>query len=361
MSLRGKKIFLISPQHWDSNKISKHHYAETLINNGNIVYFINPIAYGFFPKINIHKQADTLNIVTITIPLPKIAKFKFRFAFDHMVNKGFKKLLFLEGVPDILWNFDNETYFSYESLFKKSIKIFHPVDMIVKKVNKKYNHLYDFVFSVSHEILDTIEHNQKYFINHGLSVQFETFCKDSAVKNEDYLCKNITYMGNISIPFLNRSAFIKMIQYFSHIKFKLIGVIDLNCEFQTQLKMFNNVEFLGRKSGTELFESLLQSDFMLICYSKHELYRADNSHKVLEYLSTGNPIISSMLSTYKDYGDLISFVDFDSSEFLTQVEQILNNYHILNQSENREKRRQLALNNTYQNQLKKIEKIIQNK
>jgi hypothetical protein len=68
-----------------------------------------------------------------------------------------------------------------------------------------------------------------------------------------------------------------------------------------------------------------------------------------------------MLSTYKDYGDLISFVDFDSSEFLTQVEQILNNYHILNQSENREKRRQLALNNTYQNQLKKIEKLIQNK
>ena len=42
MELRGKKILIISPQHWGKMFLAKHHYAIELAKRGNEVYFLNP-------------------------------------------------------------------------------------------------------------------------------------------------------------------------------------------------------------------------------------------------------------------------------------------------------------------------------
>lgn len=139
----------------------------------------------------------------------------------------------------------------------------------------------------------------------------------------------------------------------------MIGEFDPDCSFQKKLKAYPNVIFYGRLSGKSLYKLLMNADFLLICYKKHTLYNADNTHKMLEYLSTGNPIISSPMSVYQDHSDLISFIDFDRANYLELFEHLLENFSSLNTAEIRQQRIDLALNNTYLKQIERIDRIIQ--
>jgi len=358
MFFEDKKILIISPQVWSSNKISKHHYAEILSSIGATVYFFNPIKHGLRWDSEVEKVKQNLYVVTIHVPFPRAVKFKLRILFDYIVRLRFKKILEKIGTPDILWNFDNGTYFRYEDLFRHSFRIFHPVDMLL---NPSYVHLdikYNIVFSVSCEILDKINHKRKYFINHGLHKDIIDFFIDFKISAPKKNCGNVTYLGNISIPFINREAMLNVIYKNPQIEFRMIGELDLNCAFQKKLKVLDNVVFYGRLSGKELYKVLKDAGFLLICYKKHALYNLDNTHKILEYLSTGNPIISSPLSVYKNHSDIISFIDFDDDNYVEVFKKMVENYAALNTPEKRQKRIELALNNTYQKQIERIEEII---
>lgn len=358
MFFEDKKIFIISPQTWSSNKISKHHYADYLSSLGAIVFFFNPVKHDAKLKTTFDIIKENLYIVTIHVPFPRAFKFKLRWLFDFAVRYLFKKTLNRVGIPDILWNFDNGTYFRYEDLFRQSYRIFHPVDMMLNLRVTDYNLNYDIVFSVSSEILDRINHKKKFFINHGLHEEIIEFFRKKKKKEAKKTCLNVTYMGNISLPFINREAFLKLIDNNSHLEFRLIGELNSDCQFQKKLAKYKNVVFYGKMSGQNLYRVLENADFLLICYHKHSLYNADNTHKILEYLITGNPIISSPLSVYKYHTDIISFIDFDTDNYLNIFNQLIENYNALSSAEKREKRMDLALNNTYQKQLERIEEII---
>lgn len=358
MFLKGKVIYLVSPQKWDSNKISKHHYANLLASSGSIVNFIDPLQYGFTLTVNNTIIEENLNVIQITIPLPRFFKFKFRAIYDILVRHCFKKIVKKYGEADILWNFDNGTYFKYEDIFKSSIKIFHPVDMLTSNIINDISNKYDLVFSVSYEILDTIQHKKKYFINHGLHNNIIKYCLTKKYSSTKPSCSSITYMGNISIPFIDRKAIIKIVSQFHDIEFRFIGEINEECSFQNELRIHKNVKFLGRQSGNRLYELLCESDAFLICYKKQKFYNADNTHKILEYLITGNPIISSPLSVYEKNSDIITFINFETGNFIAQIRNFLSNYSTFNTHQKRLKRIELALNNSYENQLKRIEEII---
>lgn len=358
MYFEDKKIFIISPQTWSSNKISKHHYAEGLSSSGAKVFFVNPIKHGFRWDTEMNNINENLNVITIHVPFPKVVRFKLRFLFDYIVRLRFKNILKKIGIPDILWNFDNGIYFRYEDLFRHSFRIFHPVDMLLMPSNLDFDSKYDIVFSVSSEILKKINHKRKYFINHGLHKGMVDYYKNKNSSASKKKCENVTYMGNISIPFLNREAILNLIHRNPQIEFRMIGELDLKCAFQKKLNNLKNVVFYGRLSGTDLYKVLKGADLLLICYKKHSFYNADNSHKILEYLSTGNPIISSPLSVYKNHSDIISFIDFENDNYVELFKKMVENYAALNTPEKRQKRIALALNNTYQKQIERIEEII---
>lgn len=361
MGLSNKKIFIISPQKWESIKISKHHYAQALSNQGAMVYFINPINFDFAFKTNIQNINKNLTIVSLTIPIPKIVKFRLKSLFNNISTLFFKYLINKVGSPDILWNFDNELYFKHEKLFYKSLRLFHPVDMFSPEKRRNYMDLYDFVFSPSIAVLNNIKHNNKYFINHGLNQDFVNFSRIE--KDRDVLLlksvKTIGYMGNISIPVLNRKAFISIITNFPKITFNLIGEMNDQCEFQHSLVTYQNVVFIGRKEGESLYNELLSCDILLVCYSfTNNIFHNDNTHKLLEYLSTGKPIISSPIKAYEDYHELISFIDFENDDYISKIDNIINNYSIYNSDEKRKQRMELAISNSYQKQIERIENII---
>ncbi len=353
--IKGKNILLISPQIWDSRHISKHHYAKELANYGANVFFLNPPNFNIL-KIGKKKERISSNLVLIDFffPLPKVFKFHFTFLFRFLLRnylKHVKKKLSI----DILWNFDNGSYFEEHHLFSDKLRIFHPVDDFNQSIAGNYKH-YNIGFSVSNEILAKIQLKKKWFVNHGLNApeSLEEAKKIKDTKESKGL--KVCYLGNLSIRFLDTDALEAIIRQNETVSFHFIGDYDVKTDFVVFLENTDNVILYDKKTGTELHRILAKMDIFLLCYKKIEGYFADNSHKILEYLSTGNVIISSCLSVYRELDLFPMSVKEDNSDYIELFEKVVQNFSELNSVALRQKRITFAQDNTYAKQIERIER-----
>jgi hypothetical protein len=133
------------------------------------------------------------------------------------------------------------------------------------------------------------------------------------------------------------------------------------------LQLLPNVKLHGAVNTAVLSEGLKQMDALLICYSafhREGVVRNDhNHHKVLEYLGTGNVIVSTYLTAYADkQPQVIEMIpDRDTNEKLPALfDQVINNLHVYNSLEKKKLRSDFAKQYTYPNQIKRIEYLINN-
>ena len=84
-----------------------------------------------------------------------------------------------------------------------------------------------------------------------------------------------------------------------------------------------------------------------------------NPHKILEYLSTGKPVVSHYIDEYRDHRDIICMADDNKAlpGLFSLVSKNLRNY---NSSELIDKRKNIAKDNTYSLQIDRIEKFLFN-
>jgi hypothetical protein len=98
---------------------------------------------------------------------------------------------------------------------------------------------------------------------------------------------------------------------------------------------------------------MLCSDVLLLCYNPVFKDQISNPHKVMEYLSTGKPILSTVLDEYRDTGDLITMVD-DEKIYVQTLSGLLSE-----KEENKAKERgNFAINNSYDKQIGRINELI---
>lgn len=376
MSFLDKKVLIISPQSWGKMQLSKQHYANELVNAGAEVFFLNPaqLQIGLQPKFTRKQLNSQLIVIDYTIPfLPSLKYRLFRF-FSILNRMSIERFFRQHGIDiDVVWNFDNGLISDILLYRYAKINIFHPVDQLRTPV---VTNSYHFVFSLSNEILKSVSHHNKHFINHGLGEVFEDSAKNrlSHIQNvklnkDKKIC---AYIGNLLGLAIDRTCFIDIIESCPDIDFWLIGTYETKSNnlfnakqldndtvaFVQKLKELKNAHLLGPKSHQEIIHKFDEIDCFLICYKITSFYKCDNSHKILEYLSSGKPVISSFLSTYEGL-DLIDMVDIDDN--LKIVELLKVQFGDLGQalSLNKvEKRIRYALSNTYRANLKKIEDII---
>ena len=308
---------------------------------GHKVYFINPPKFKFLKsKVEISK-VDEIFIVNLTVPLPYWMKFKMPVISSKYIGKQYSRLLMQASHPNILWNFDNETYFQQEHLFN-CLKIFHPVDAFENHFNKSYNDLYDFAFSVSPEILNTIPIEKKLFVNHALGKVFENLAFTRSASEQNRTNSNnkirIGYVGNLSIRFLDHSNLLKIVSSNPGIEFNFIGNFETNDKNVDKLKFLPNTVFHGVIKGEQLYFKILDFDLLLLCYKKQPGYLGDNSHKLLEYLATGLPVFSSKLTVYKDNPLIEMAVNDDNSDYVARFNETVENLDSLKTSTKRHER-----------------------
>jgi hypothetical protein len=106
--------------------------------------------------------------------------------------------------------------------------------------------------------------------------------------------------------------------------------------------------------NADLSPFLNSCDILLLCYDTTRFWaEASNSHKIMEYLSTGKPVVSTRMAEYIDKKSLLIMPDKNEllPELLASVGDNLLKY---NSEQLVFERKDFARQNTYANALKKI-------
>lgn len=370
---KNKNIIIISPQKWGKMHISKHHYAIELSKRDNTVFFFNPPLRKTIPQIKITKISDKLFIVTYSFFFPYNVRFHFRTLFDKLQAINIKLILKkIKRKIDVVWCFDTNL-FSDLGIFKSDIKIYHPVDNIAGNNQKQILNTSDFVFSVSNVIIDDLHKmcppKKVYFINHGLSNYFinrNKFQQQTLIKKQ----KIVYFVGNVLISSLDRKIAKKIITDNNNVSFVFIGAYnpsnisglsDSNSiDFISFLKGQKNVILKGVLHPNKLSKELQKADvFLVLINPQKDINKGSNSHKIIEYLSTGKVIVANHISTYENKNDLIEMVDeVHNGNLPALFKKVINNLEYYNSPELQKRRIEFALDNTYEKQIQRIEKTI---
>lgn len=357
-------------------QLSKQHYAVGLANQGANVFFLNPARchFGLSSRFTLTSIGERLFIIESSIPFIPRLRFRLKLMFSLVHRLCLEKYISKKRIEvHIVWNFDNGLVSRVLPFRDADIKIFHPVDYLVAPVKVSP---YDYVFSLSQSILNTIGHSHKYFINHGLTSAFET-CGEALHSNHLALGRGrrrlvCGYVGNLLAHAIDREVFYDVIQSNPDVEFWLIGtysykennlmlnpnVDDMSRVFVEKIRSLPNVVLFGPLAHDEIVKKFASIDLFLIAYKVSDHYKGDNSHKVLEYLSTGKPIVSSFLSVYSNF-DLLIMAPFNRNDLLVDLFKfVASNIDFYMQPQLCERRVRYALENRYESHIKRIEKIL---
>ncbi|NLR90503.1 glycosyltransferase family 4 protein [Flammeovirga agarivorans] len=362
--LKNKTIIILSPQKWNSIQVSKHHYAIQLAKDNNVI-FINPPSN----KENISNSIyNKIRIIDYKLIIPTTLRYKSRFIFNLIIKSKVKSILKNYKIKgDIVWCFD-PNIFNDLNVFNCKTKIFHPVDPITEQEQINVANTADVIFSVSQKILSSFNKikKPKYFINHGLGNDFVNSSKKYSFKekNRDETFK-VGYVGNLIREAIDRDLFLELVSQNTDVDFYLWGPSYSKNDngaihFIKKLSTLNNVILKGIKKGSELANDIKNMDFFFLTYKNiPHLSDRSNSHKLIEYLNTGKPIISIDIETYRN-NNLILMTKKNDNEMLDLFNHLKNNYSDFHNENLFYKRIEYAHSNSMSQQINKIDSILAN-
>ncbi len=350
--IEKKNILIISPEAWGTCFVSKHHYAINLAKNGNKVFFM--------AKNQKTGTEITSGLILLDLPeIPKGLRFYPTFLRKNIHRKIGNKLSKMAGCNfDLIWSFDSSVLFDLECIGPKAFRILHVVDLSMEFEWEKAAQSANLCLGSSTLIvnrLQSINHNS-HFIQHGVEIYERTVI---TFKNDR---KRVMYAGNLNIKYLDRPRLIRLVGEYPDVDFHFIG--DQGHDNLSEkgsdrlsdlLRAKENAIFHQAMSPNELRNWLYSSDVLLICYNPLYYDQISNPHKVMEYLSCGKPILSTILDEYKSNTDLIAMLN-DEETYISKLKELL----VEDDFEKTKSRIAFANNNIYFKQLERISKLYYN-
>lgn len=364
----NRTVLIISPQPWDHLLISKHHYALELAERGNRVFFLEPPDANALSRVDFRKAPENSSVTIVRYrPLfPFVIRFHARPIYDRLMLFQVRALKNAMAQPiDVVWSFDFNL-FSNLRAFTPKLSVFHPVDPLSQPHQINVARSADAVFSVSEKILDNFRRLSvpRWFINHGLSRPFESIARNPTMLQANGKRARVGYAGNLMRKPVNRGVLRSMVESNPEVEFHFWGTTNASddadadaARFVTFLGGAKNVTLHGTVSPAQLASQLQSMDCMVLAYSEdpRESDRS-NSHKILEYLSTGKVVVSSRISTYEKEPELLRMPDSDDDSTLPALlRDTLGRLDEFNSERLQSLRRSFALDNTYAKQLDRIE------
>jgi hypothetical protein len=377
MKLNDKVIFIISYENWGKMQMSKHHYAIELGRMGNKVYFINhpdnrkKLKRG---QVNV-EQTESQNVMVVRHRLfhPYFFKFKFRPLYYLLTSLHIRKILRSIGrKPDIVWSFDMGNTLPLKYFPDSAIKIYMPVDgPFDTEDERSAAKQSDVMISVTDRILNAYRIDRpKFQINHGVA---SVFLNGASKKQNSHPIK-VGYSGSLIRSDLDMDCFLQLIkdhpdkifEFWGEINYKESNlhlpqdVVHNTHVFLEALKNQHNVILHGPVSSDKLAEGIRRMDILLICYA---IKNDQNHHKVLEYLGTGNVVVSSHMSSYENgQSGLIEMVNNkENNEELPELfKKVVHDIDYYNSEELRQKRIKYAREHSYLKNIERIEQFVNN-
>jgi hypothetical protein len=368
MTFRNKNILIISPTSWEVSFPARQHYARELAKQGAFVFYLNPPS-----------KADS-----------KIELSENLWVVDYKLNGGLMGLFKLtesklaEKITaliakkiDLIWSFDCSRFRNLNLFGVESFKIYQKEEWgndIVAETEIANNS--NLTLCLSKPLMDQLPNLNcpKILFDHALGNVFVEAGqrKKQIMENTQFASGRIRcgYLGNMQNKYIDTAVFETIIRENPMIEFHIIGpfVKDSNLAgsgnktwedpFVEFLMSAANVRMYGSLMTARIAEILQTMDMFLVCYDTDKYVDiVANPQKVVEYFSVGSVIVSSLLIDHKSNSALIQMADenkFLAHIFKTTVEKISD----FNTEELRQKRIDFALDHTYENQLRKLEKIV---
>ncbi len=321
------KVLLISPQHWGTMRVTKHHYAVELAKLGHEVYFLEPTEASWKWNSSTFElspsDAQGVTLVLQKINVPYNLKFHAKGVFDWFIKKHIQKLEKQLGPFGLVWSFDLTNALPLKYFSKTSKKIFFAADWPQVPDAVKAAKGTNLLVSVAQEILDqypTVSGTKKLLIDHGVAECFIEAGKQPFIKTDDII--RIGMSGNFLRPDIDRPVLIEIIKSHTDVLFECFGAYESknsnlggssdqeSIDFIQVLKQAPNVLLHGIISPETLAKELRRMDIFFICYDvAKDQSKGTNYHKVMEYLAYGRPVVSNAVSAYKKNKSILQVDD----------------------------------------------------
>ncbi|MCP4440192.1 MAG: glycosyltransferase family 1 protein [Aureispira sp.] len=365
MEFLNKNILIISTEAWGNNHITKHHYAKELAKLGNQVYFLNPASQKF-------KVANVLDNLTVIDYKPKFRGLnRMPSLLRNTLNKiELKSIYKLAGITklDLVWSFD-PFRFQNLKLFKAQKAIYYPADVHQIALEPQTADTADVVVSITPSILDRLAVNTpKKLIHHALGSSFAAATELFPLQEKQNKPIQCGYVGNLNSKYLDTAAMQQIIADNPAVEFHIMGPYKANdnnlgkgasnAELITFLEQQKHVKLYGSVAPTDLAKLIHQFDMFLLCYNADKFRQeVSNSHKFMEYLSTGKVTVANHMIAFESYQELLEMTD-TQAELPYRFKSTLKELSKHNSLSLQQKRRTFSLSNTYTNQVKKIETFL---
>jgi glycosyltransferase involved in cell wall biosynthesis len=395
----NRTIVILSTEPWGKMLLSKMHFALELVKKGNRVYFVNP------PRLlqsrALAVPGETLEggrltiIHTNTVRGSLFLRHKLFFLYRRLNVRYIRAIRKITGgkIAEV-WSFNPNQYVDLRP-FDADRCVLMLYDFYRGAHIVEATRTADALISVSQVILDHYKDTAppKLFIHHGLGLHFADRARWRLSDNElaragkegegkDEVGKGeagrdpirVGYTGNLLRAGMNTEIAREIIGNHGEIEFHFWGphsTVDNNVnsvgdttprellEFVEFLKAKENVFLHGVVDQQELAERLFEMDAFLFLYSpRTEMNGASNSHKLLEYLSTGKVIIATHVSSYAGT-DLLEMSDPTEEQRLPAIfDAVIRDPARYNSPEKQIARIRFALDNTYARQVERVQQFI---
>ena len=355
--------YVISPQPWAGFQVSKHHYAIALAHRGWRVVFIDP-------PVNLG-QPGRIEITPTEIPsvrslryqtfFPHKVKFHLRWLFDRLMHFQSRRLVAAAGRPDLVWDFDNAYQFRDLRSFGAQTTLFHLVDDVGKAGSgtKGADHLFYLHASFCTRAGGVPQPDHE--IGHGLGRLHESAAlkQDFGVTKPGY--PRVGFVGNLAAAWIDWAAIDVMLTRHPQASFTFWGPLPPTEKADPELVKVlahSNAAFPGLTSPDRIVMEAPEIDVWLVPFSTDKVQGEPlNSHKVLEYLSTGKAVVMNWLEAY-DGNPLVNILPGrDSTGLEDLLDAVLAELDTANAPEMMAARRAFALERSYDRHMEQIMRV----
>lgn len=343
-------ILIISPEPWSHLFVSKHHYAKKLAEKGNKVVFLNP------PSSEFGMAATDYDNLSITDYKGFVPGFRFfpKVIRKRILRKVFQKIEDMSQCQfDLVWSFDNSVFFDLDALPDNVLTISHIVDKGQDFQFERACRSATICLGVIPEIVDRqkLLNPKSYLIRHGVDIlpgPTDEIHMPGSNKHK------ALYFGNLGMEALDWELMSKAAQRFNEVDFVLIGSNAEKAPIESGLI---NIFLLDAVGSHQLRSYMAAADILFLFYDSTYMQKFASPHKLMEYFSSGKPIVSPYFEEYRPYSHLIT-MSATRDEWLTNFELTIDNLATESEEGPSTQRKKLAAENTYLRQLEKIEKLL---
>jgi hypothetical protein len=354
---------IISPQPWHGFQVSKHHYAMALASRGWKVVFIDPPTdLGKVGRVELEEtDFPGVSVLRYQTFFPYILKFRSRTIFNYLMRRQAQRITARTGRPDLVWDFDNAYQFADLTPFGAKRSLFHLVDDAAKNDLGTKNADHTFYLHESFCRHTGGKPKPECLVGHGLGKAHELAALNLRLKQNDVdqrASPHIGFVGNLAANWVDWAAVSEMLHRHPEALFTFWGPLpDMgNADVGLQEIISNtHARFPGLTPPDRIIEDSKSVDAWLIPFCSDKLLGgAIDSHKILEYLSTGKAIVMSWLEAYKDNQLVYMLPSSDSVGLADLLDNVLRDLPNVNSIENMKRRSAYALERTYDRHLEQI-------